>query len=507
MALPAQGTALLQHQRLGQSAPLGRGRRVQLLERSGLLERGFDLSRELTVTLPAPLAPGALEQRSFARLLKGLALGPGQTATFAATDIAAFMRWPLHATEDQLLDWQAAGWLTVKGRQRSLYVEVLPHSGDLRDRLTRVLNQMSALAQRRIDDMIGYATGERCRHGYISAHFGSPPRLRCTVCDTCTGIRPDVAPAERPTYALPDAADVEPIIVDCLMSMSRPVGRSALARVLVGSARASAAQDKARHFGALKGLGESAILMAIDEMLEDGRLRQYARQGYMVLAPAHRSRVVAEAWQAQHGAPAAESDATDGEEAAAAPDVPNMPRYTNLQRALWAWRRRLAESLGQPPYVVMSNDLMLRVAERRPQSRTELEEIPGIGAQRSAHHGDAILDLVKMYPEQTGDADLLLHQRAAQVAQQQAVAPEPAAVSPQLERRVYLRLQELRQKLAIASGSKQFEVASNALLRAIAERAPHSLEELAAVPGFTESRLAREATQIVAYVWALRQQV
>ena len=478
---------------------------ISMLERGGLLERGFDLSRELTVTLPAPLAPGALEQRSFARLLKGLALGPGQSATFAAADIATFMRWPLHAAEDHLLDWQAAGWLTVKGRQRSLYVEVLPHDGDLRDRLTRVLNQMSALAQRRIDDMIGYATGDRCRHGYISAHFGSPPRLRCTVCDACTGIRPDVAPAARPTYALPDAADVEPIIVDCLMSMSRPVGRSALARVLVGSARATAAQDKARHFGALKGLGEAAILMAIDEMLEDGRLRQYARQGYTVLAPAHRSRVVAEAWQTLHGEPAAADAAVDGEEAAA-PDASPATRYTNLQRALWAWRRRLAESLGQPPYVVMSNDLMLRVAERRPQSRAELEEIPGIGAQRSAHFGDAILDLVKMYPEQMGDADLLLHQRAAQVAQQQAAASEPAAVSPQLERRVYLRLQELRQKMAIASGSKQIEIASNALLRAIAERAPHSLEELAAVPGFTESRLAREATQIVAYVWALRQQ-
>ena len=107
------------------------------------------------------------------------------------------------------------------------------------------------------------------------------------------------------------------------------------------SARATAAQDKARHFGALKGLGEAAILMAIDEMLEDGRLRQYARQGYTVLAPAHRSRVVAEAWQTQHGEPAAADAAVDGEEAAA-PDASPATRYTNLQRALWAWRRRLA---------------------------------------------------------------------------------------------------------------------------------------------------------------------
>jgi len=478
---------------------------ISILERAGLLDRGFDLPREVTVTLPAPLAPDSLAERSFARLLKGLALGPGQNATFATTDVAAFMRWPLHAAEDHLLDWQARGWLAVKGRQRSLHVEVLPHAGDLRERLGRVLTQMGALAQRRIDDMIGYATGERCRHGYISAHFGSPPRLRCTVCDNCTGIRPELAPATPPVYALPDAADIAPLIMDCLMSMARPVGRSALARMLAGSARATAAQEKARHFGALKGLGEAAILLAIDELLEDGRLRQYERQGYMVLAPTLRGRTEVEAWQAQHTELAVEIEPAADEQAGTI-DAPAASRYTQLQRALWTWRRRQAEILGQPPYVIMSNELMLRVAERRPQTREELEAIPGIGAQRSAHYGDALLDLVKMHPEQPGDGALLASQRAAQTAPAPApVAPPP--VSPQLERRVYVRLQEIRQKLAIGNGSRQFEIANNSLLRAIAERAPGTLEELAAVPGFSESGLAHEATQIAAFVWALRQEL
>lgn len=478
---------------------------ISILERAGLLDRGFDLPREVTVTLPAPLAPDSLAERSFARLLKGLALGPGQNATFATTDVAAFMRWPLHAAEDHLLDWQARGWLAVKGRQRSLHVEVLPHAGDLRERLGRVLTQMGALAQRRIDDMIGYATGERCRHGYISAHFGSPPRLRCTVCDNCTGIRPELAPATPPVYALPDAADIAPLIMDCLMSMARPVGRSALARMLAGSARATAAQEKARHFGALKGLGEAAILLAIDELLEDGRLRQYERQGYMVLAPTLRGRTEVEAWQAQHTELAVEIEPAADEQAGTI-DAPAASCYTQLQRALWTWRRRQAEILGQPPYVIMSNELMLRVAERRPQTREELEAIPGIGAQRSAHYGDALLDLVKMHPEQPGDGALLASQRAAQTAPAPApVAPPP--VSPQLERRVYVRLQEIRQKLAIGNGSRQFEIANNSLLRAIAERAPGTLEELAAVPGFSESGLAHEATQIAAFVWALRQEL
>ena len=154
---------------------------------------------------------------------------------------------------------------------------------------------------------------------------------------------------------------------------------------------------------------------------------------------------------------------------------------------------------------------MLRVAEQRPQTRAELEQLPGIGAQRSAHYGDAILDLVKMYPEKPGDAERMVQQRTEQAQQKtlqaQSAAPEQSEPpSPQLERQVFLRLQEIRQKMAIATGSKQFEIASNALLRAIAERAPGSVEELALVPGFADSRLAKETTQIVTYIWALRRQ-
>ena len=59
-----------------------------------------------------------------------------------------------------------------------------------------MLTQSAAVAQRRIDDVVGYATTENCRHGYISAHFGSPPRTRCDVCDNCTGIRPDLPQGE-----------------------------------------------------------------------------------------------------------------------------------------------------------------------------------------------------------------------------------------------------------------------------------------------------------------------
>ncbi len=256
-----------------------------------------------------------------------------------------------------------------------MLIELMPQPEEMRERIERMLSQSAAVAQRRIDDVVGYATTEDCRHGYISAHFGSPPRTRCEVCDNCTGIRPDLPHGTEEIHALPDDADVEPMIIDSLMSLPRPVGRGGLARILTGSLRAPVTPDKARHHGRLKGLGESAIMGVIDDLIEDNRLRQYERQGYPVLAPTMRGRAEAEAWLAEHPdlaqlgeAPVVEegAEAEVGEEQAAG------DKYTLLQKAIWLWRRRSAEEQGQPPYMIMSNELILRIAESRPKRWTNL---------------------------------------------------------------------------------------------------------------------------------------
>ena len=48
--------------------------------------------------------------------------------------------------------------------------------------------------------------------------------------------------------------------------------------------------------------------------------------------------------------------------------------------------------------MIMSNDLILRIAERRPQTLEELAELPGMGAQRLEHYGPTLLDLIHLNP-------------------------------------------------------------------------------------------------------------
>jgi superfamily II DNA helicase RecQ len=196
-----------------------------------------------------------------------------------------------------------------------------------------------------------------------------------------------------------------------------------------------------------------------------------------------------------------ETDAVD--------DAAEADKYTGLQKALWLWRRRTAEQMTVPPYVVMSNALMLAVAETRPKNEDELAMLPGMGEQRLQHYGPAVLDLVKLYPAQAGDDELLTTQRSAQTevaqAAKQKLQEQSQAVSPQVERRIYMKLQEMRQKKSINQRVAAYTVAGNTLLKSIAQQAPSTAAELENILGFRSSGLKEDVEALLEMIAAARQ--
>ncbi|MBX2999428.1 MAG: RecQ family ATP-dependent DNA helicase [Caldilineaceae bacterium] len=478
---------------------------VSFLERAGLLTRSFDLPKEIEIGLQgkeSQIRKAREADPELDRLLRRLALRPGGKATFGTETIANGMNWPLLETEQRLLHWQSAGILTVRGSKREMSIHLPARPANLRERLERLTSHSGTLAQRRIDDIVGYATAESCRHGFISAHFGSPPRTRCDVCDNCTGIRPEIPQFEHPDHELPDDADIEPMILDALISSPKPVGRGGLARILTGSLRAPVAANECRHHGRLYALGEGMVIEFVDEMIAQKLLRQYERNGYPVLAPTLKGRTVAETWLAEHPDLVDPTGATP--EKMETEETPvEAEKYTGLQKALYSWRRRTADEQGVPAYVIMDNDLMFRIAESHPQTMDELRLLPGMGAQRLERHGPVILDLVKLNPESEGDEALLTGQReekatlAAHPVEKKAPPPPVRTVSPQAERRIYMKMQELRQKVAVRERGKPYLVAGNNLLKSIAQTAPGNEDELFQIVGFRSSGLRDEVAQIL----------
>lgn len=484
---------------------------VSLLERAGLLDRSFDFPRQVEVGIARQFAKkDALpDDDEFQRFLRKVPVKPGRQATFRTDAIARGMGWPVEQTEQRLLAWQSHGWIKIRSSKREMLISLPPEPPDLSDRLDRLLNQSRVIAQRRIDEVVGYATTDHCRHGYISSHFGSPPRTRCTVCDNCTGIRPDVPQQEISLALLPDADDIEPMILDCLVSLPKPVGRSGLARVLTGSLRAPVMADQCRHHGRLAGMGEAEIMEYIDDLIEKNYLRQYVRMGYPVLSATMHGRAAAEVWLSENpelAQPTASAQNGSPEDEADEAVVDTSDQYTALQKALWHWRRRTAEEQDQPPYVIMSNDLMYEIARVRPRTLDELAAIPGIGVQRLKRYGQVILDLIKVTPAEAGDEEKLDAQaaEAAQPSRQggrdRRAAIAGRVVSAQCERQIFLKLQELRQKKAVQERNRSSAVAPTSLLKTIAKVAPRNEKELMQIVGFRSSGLRDEADTILAIV-------
>jgi DNA helicase-2/ATP-dependent DNA helicase PcrA len=71
---------------------------------------------------------------------------------------------------------------------------------------------------------------------------------------------------------------------------------------------------------------------------------------------------------------------------------------SELLAALLEWRRDLARASGVPAYVIFNNTTLEAVAAKRPRSRADLVDIPGIGPVKLARHGQALLDLVGRHP-------------------------------------------------------------------------------------------------------------
>jgi len=67
---------------------------------------------------------------------------------------------------------------------------------------------------------------------------------------------------------------------------------------------------------------------------------------------------------------------------------------TKLFETLRAWRTRRARADAVPPYVVLTNVQLARVANTRPQSLSELSGVEGLGRSRIERFGKEILEVV-----------------------------------------------------------------------------------------------------------------
>jgi ATP-dependent DNA helicase RecQ len=281
-------------------------------------------------------------------------------------------------------------------------LQLLPVEANATARLQRVLDNAAQRARTRVNQMMTYADGRRCRHAEIAAHLGERLDPCGDACDVCTSQRGEGSESnarlERPPGKRSVATSADAItVLKAVASAPFSVGKTGLIRLLEGSIQSRIQGDRSPYFGALGDLPKAKIDGLIDRLVEDGYLLRDLDHEFKLI------RVT------RQGVEASPDDLTAYDEVIERPGRSSLaleqgdnqelsPEADALLRRLQDWRRERALRDAVPAYVVAPNATLVEIAQRRPGSLVELVEIKGFGPTRVEKYGDEIFAVLGQAP-------------------------------------------------------------------------------------------------------------
>jgi ribonuclease D len=164
-------------------------------------------------------------------------------------------------------------------------------------------------------------------------------------------------------------------------------------------------------------------------------------------------------------------------------DLP--PRGRAVLRELWFTREQLARAADRPPFKVLAEDALLRIAQALPRDATTLGAIAGVTPRVVGRWGLPLLAAVE-------------RGMAVEEADIPAVPRHPRPVIPGAMSRRIDTLRRWRAGIVERFGLEPGVLLPNRLITAIAAAAPRTLDELAAIEGVRRWRVETLGRELLA---------
>ncbi|HEX6939346.1 MAG TPA: ribonuclease D [Longimicrobiales bacterium] len=162
------------------------------------------------------------------------------------------------------------------------------------------------------------------------------------------------------------------------------------------------------------------------------------------------------------------------------------PRELAILRELYAWREGVARARDVAPFRVLSNEAMIEIARRAPDTPGALAAVPGTPRSLASRHGGEILAAI--------ERARALPEAALPKRPRGSGRPPPDPVfDATLE-----RLRAVRDEVATALGLDRGFLMPRAQLEELARLRPGTIEELAAVPGLRRWQVAALGERLLA---------
>lgn len=247
-----------------------------------------------------------------------------------------------------------------------------------------------------LSQMRRLVSGARCRHRALTEHFGqSYDEPSCGACDVCLD---EVKPIEDSTVV---AKKILACVARAREATGAAYGAAYIAEILRGKRTQKVVErghDRLSTFGLMPGIRKEFIVSCIDQLV-DLSLLDRSEGEYPVLVLTRSSvEVMRGEREVSLLAPPQAAPSGGGSErrrGASEDEEPLGGEEHAVFDRLRALRRRLAEEMGVPPYVVFNDATLRDMVRRKPGSASQLLEVKGVGRTKAERFGEAFLEALQ----------------------------------------------------------------------------------------------------------------
>jgi ATP-dependent DNA helicase RecQ len=251
--------------------------------------------------------------------------------------------------------------------------------------------QEQLIGRRQIQQVIAYSESTTCRRQILLAYFGETGTSNnCGHCDNCLA----------PQTAIEDRTIDAQKFLSCVSRTQQRFGMRYIIDILRG-----ANTQKIRDFNhdqlSTYGIGKD---LSVDEWQRLGRallhqgLLNETQDGYPILKLNRGSVEILKKLRTFEIAAPPPSAAQQHKERETATSLPDLsPDELNLFQQLRALRKRLADEMGVPPYVVFPDKSLHAMALQRPQDAAHFAHIPGVGKSKLEEYGTLFTNEIREY--------------------------------------------------------------------------------------------------------------
>lgn len=235
----------------------------------------------------------------------------------------------------------------------------------------------------KLNHMVAFAEADHCRRRILLRYFDETNDVDCAYCDIC----------DNPPQRQDSTTDAQKFL-SCIYRLKQNYGMTYVIDVLRGSSSQKINQA-GHHQLSTYGIGSNQSLAYWRHLAWQLIHQDYCQQDAMhfnvlKLSPKAIDVLKGKTTVMLVFRPQALIEPPKEKEALSTPDA-------SLFDALRRLRRQLADEENKPPFMVFSDNSLIDMVRKKPQTLADFLTITGVGQQKLAHYGTPFLTLIRQF--------------------------------------------------------------------------------------------------------------